>query len=244
MSREGKSPQEKKTLEYTKDHFTFGYNSSRALPRIWKRKKAHANRKYRRKSAELLTQAKPGVNAEGAELVAGELTAVHLKQSISRKRLLKHGTVSLGEKIKIKLAKRNEMIGRRAYSHRHYDQEATFAIHILTALEGEKLADAISQASLLCHPGNHEERFCLSRSKDDLNRALTFFVNAHWGHANERDALRRNQKLCMAFQHWVEKANCMLNQPKLNSQKKIEEQQLIKNKVRALRAGNQSQQHD
>ena len=48
-----KSPQEKKELEYTKDHFTFGWNSSRAFPKTWKRKKTNLNREYRRKSGEL-----------------------------------------------------------------------------------------------------------------------------------------------------------------------------------------------
>jgi hypothetical protein len=33
MAKEQKSPQQKKTLEYEKDHFTFGMRSSRTFPK-------------------------------------------------------------------------------------------------------------------------------------------------------------------------------------------------------------------
>ena len=71
MSR--KSPQEKKELEYTKGHFTFGFKSSRMFPKTWKRKKTQANRQYRRKSQELLAGLKPGMDEEG--LISDDLTA-------------------------------------------------------------------------------------------------------------------------------------------------------------------------
>ncbi len=235
MPKERKSPQEKKALEYTKDHFTFGFNSSRAFPRVWKQKKTHINREYRRKSGVLIAQAKPGVDLENAKTVAGEITTAHLKNSVLRKQLHKAGTVSVGEKIKLKLTRRKETVGRRANSHKHYDQEAAHAVRVLTALEGERLAGVIRQASLLCQPGNHEERFRLSRSNADLNRALTFLVNACWGSARERDALRRNQQICEAFESLVDKANRLLNQPKLDARQKIDEQKLFKNKLRGLR---------
>jgi hypothetical protein len=48
-------------LEYSKDHFTPGWNSSRMFPRTRRRKKTQANRVFRRKSAELLTELKPGM---------------------------------------------------------------------------------------------------------------------------------------------------------------------------------------
>ena len=35
MAKERKSPQEKKSLEYTRDHFTFAEHSS--FPKTWKR---------------------------------------------------------------------------------------------------------------------------------------------------------------------------------------------------------------
>lgn len=237
MAGEQKSPQEKKALAYTKDHFTFGRQSSRMFPRTWKRKKAHANREYRRKSDELLAQAKSGVDAQYAELVAGELTASHLEKSVFRKRLHKHGTVSMGEKVRLKLTRRKETVGRRVNLRSHYDLEADHAVRTLTALEGEGLAKEIWRAYRLCQPGEHEERFRLSRSNADLDRALTFLVNVHWGGANERDALRRNKRLCKTFCSWIEKANQILNQPKVDARRKVEEQQLLKNKLRDLRAG-------
>ena len=82
MGKERKSPQQKKALRYSKDHFTFS-ESPHAFPKQWKRKKTHANRKYHRKSDELLVQAKPEISAEDADLIVGDVTESQLKKSVS-----------------------------------------------------------------------------------------------------------------------------------------------------------------
>lgn len=129
MASERKSPQQKKQLEYTKDHFTFGQHSSRMFPTIWKRKKTRANREYRRKSEELLAQAKPGIPVDDVELLADDLTAARFQKSVIRKRLHKTGTVTVGEKVKRKLERREETAGRKVQRHQHYDHAATSAIN-------------------------------------------------------------------------------------------------------------------
>src|SRR5215472_16015046 len=106
MAKARRSPQEKKQLEYTKDHFTFGWDSSRKFPQTWKRKKKNANRQYRRKSQELLTTAKPGMGTSDVELVGDGWTATRFQPSVSRKRLRKTGTVTVAEKIKKKFERR------------------------------------------------------------------------------------------------------------------------------------------
>ena len=111
-----KSPQEKKALEYAKDHFTFGRNSSRMFPKTWKRKKTQVNRQYRRKSQKLLADLKPGIGK--ADVIAEELTGERFQKSISRKRLHKQGTVTLAQKIKIKIEKRAATVGRKARNRR------------------------------------------------------------------------------------------------------------------------------
>ena len=80
MAKERKSPQEKKSLEYTRDHFTFAEHSS--FPTTWKRKKTHANREFRRKSAELLVQAKSGMAVDDVALIADDLTASLFQKSL------------------------------------------------------------------------------------------------------------------------------------------------------------------
>jgi len=39
MAKERKSPHEKKRLGYERDHFTFGFNSSRAFPKVGSERK-------------------------------------------------------------------------------------------------------------------------------------------------------------------------------------------------------------
>jgi hypothetical protein len=112
MPKEPKSPQRKKELEYERDHFTFGWNSSRRFPKTWKRKKAQINRESRRKSQELLVGIKPGTEAGALEGIADDLTAARLQKSVSRKRLHKTGTVSVGEKVRRKLEWRRDAVGR------------------------------------------------------------------------------------------------------------------------------------
>src|SRR5215469_7742839 len=113
MTQVRKTPQEKKGLEYTKDHFTFGQQSSRTFPKTWKRKKAHANREYRRKSGELLAQAKPGIGSQDLPAIADDLTAARFTKSVVRKPLEKTDTVTLEEKVRLKLARREKSVGRR-----------------------------------------------------------------------------------------------------------------------------------
>jgi hypothetical protein len=219
MAKERKSPPEKKAHEYSKDHFTFGSRSARAFPKVWKRKKTHANQEFRRKSSALLTQAKPGLAAEDAILITGELAAQQFEVSVIRKSLHKFGTVTVGEKIKRKLNKRKDTVSRRVQNRERYDREAAQAVTTLSALECEQLADAIQRAGLLCR----------------LDRALLFVRNVHWGSCHERDALCRNPKLREAFGAWVDEANRVLRRPEITAFKKAAEKQALKKKLTAQR---------
>src|ERR1700734_3351553 len=112
MAKARKSPQQKKDLEYNKDHFTFS-NAPHGFPKSWRQKKAQANRQYRRKSEALLAPAKRLISADDAEATAGDITSGHLNQAVARKRLRKMSSVTIGQKVKIKLEKRKESAGRR-----------------------------------------------------------------------------------------------------------------------------------
>lgn len=214
-----KSPQEKKQLEYAKDHFTFGWNSSRLFPKAWGRKKAHANRQYRRKSEELLAQAKPGIATDAVDSIADDWTAEHFRQSISRKRLYKHGTVTLGEKIKRKLERRRKSAGQHAGQRRRYDNEASSAVNKLNSLKGKQLIDVVRLAKLLCY-GNGEERKRVVLSSSPVDRAIYFVYLVSWGSGLQVNALRRNPELCEAWETWMAKARGILERDDQREEKR------------------------
>jgi len=198
MSQMRKSPQEKKNVEYGKDHFTFAWYSSKAFPKTWRRKKTLINREYRRKSDELLVRAKPEISADDAELVVGEVTAAHVEKSILRKRLSKGGTVTLAEKVKLKLQKREESSGRRKRLKQPHDDFATQAISTLQSLAGDALIDFVRQAHAVCRPGVPYGIGIDMHSTDPKHIAIRFLHLLAKGHGNERDALCRNEeKRCL-----------------------------------------------
>jgi hypothetical protein len=232
MAKERKSPQEKKSLEYTRDHFTFAEHSS--FPKTWKRKKTHANREFRRKSDELLVQAKSGMAADDVALIADDLTVALFQKSVIRKPLRKTGTVTVGEKVERKLAKREQSVGRRARSHESYDRAATSAVHTLISLDGERLVSTVRRAGILCGSGLTEEHGRLLRSRDSLDRALYFLYQLTSGSGREIDALRRNEKLGAALAAWVTKANRILASDRRAIEKKLEQKQMAGKTVNAL----------
>jgi len=235
MAKERKSPQQKKQLEYTKDHFTFGWHSSRMFPTTWKRKKARANREYRRKSEELLAQAKPGIAVDDVELLADDLTAERFQKSVIRKRLHKAGTVTVGEKVKKKLERRKETAERRAQRRQYYDRTATSAIRTLSSLSEDKLVDVVRRADLLCGRRNADELKRVHQSNDAIDRALCFLYRLTWGYAPEFDALRRNQGLDKALRSWTEKANRILRRDQRAVETKLDEKQRARKKLTASR---------
>lgn len=233
MPRDRKTPQEKKHLELQKDHFTFSKNPH-AFRKTWKRKKSLINREYRRKSDELLAKAKPQISAKDAESVVGDVTVAHLKESILRKRLQKWSTVTVGEKVKIKLQKREEMVGRRVNSTRHYDSIVKTAVSTLLELEGDQLTDTANRIARVLQGGDPVEWMRLYRSRDRLDRAIYFVERLARGDAFYIDALRRDQALCESFQLWKKNANRLLAKQRRPVQKKLEEKAASQKRVKAL----------
>lgn len=239
MARERKSPQQKKKLEYEKGHFTFT-NAPHAFPKSWRQKKAHANRQSRRKSEELLASAKPLISAVDAEAVVGDVTSGHLRHSVTRKRLRKVSTVTVGEKVRQKLEKRKESVGRRVSKHRKYDEIVAQAIVTLTSLGREDLGDFLRRAMKLLQGGDPIEWARVSQSGDRLDRALGFLERLERGNADFHDALRRNQQQCKAFQQWRKDANRILMKNALPALKKEAEKRTVGKKLKAMRRQSES----
>lgn len=167
MPKERKSPRQKNELECAKDHFSSGSDSARGFRKGWHRKKPGVNRRYRRKSDELLASAKPGLGAQDFETITGEMTAAHLQKSVSRKRLKKIGVTNMGEKIKSRLQHRSETVGRRVRQHEHDEGVANAAVKTLRSLCGEKLVAVVKRAELVWNRNGDELRR-LHRSVDPI----------------------------------------------------------------------------
>ncbi|HEV2324092.1 MAG TPA: hypothetical protein VGS10_09075 [Terracidiphilus sp.] len=240
MTRERKSPQQKKASEYTRDHFTCG-ESAHGFRKTWPRKKALLNREYRRKSDELLSQTKPGITADDAEVIAGEVTVAHLKKSVSRKRLHKWGPLTVGEGVKLKLEKRAEKVGWKARSHKKYEDIVAQALGTLNSLQGDQLAGAARRAFQLNLSHDYDAKLCLARSKDPVDRALHVFADVCFdnnylaGNGYLIDSIRRNRELCTEFWRWVEKYERIIKKDLRVLQRKLAEKAATKKKVNSIR---------
>lgn len=235
MAKERKSPQEKKSLEYTKDHFTFGRLSSRVFPKTWKRKKTLANREYRRKSEDLLAQAKRGIAAEDASLIVDDLTSAHFKQSVIRKPLIKADTVTVGEKVKLKLAKRQQTVGRRVRVRESAHQAASSAIRTLCSLEDERLVDFVRRVDRLCRVHDSKEFVRLQLSKDPIDQAM-YFINCLASGTNSlEDTVCKDPELRAALAAWFAKANRIIRRDRRVMEEKVKQKQITEKRVQALR---------
>ncbi len=239
MTRERKSPQVKKKLEYSSDHFTFS-NSPHAFRKSWRRKKSNTNREYRRKSDELLVQAKPEMSADDAEAIVGDLTIGRLKHSITRERLHKHSTVSLGEKVQIKLEKRGHLAGRKVNKRSIENETVREALSTLTSLKSEDLLKFLRRAVKFLEGGDPIEWARVSQSGDRLDCALRFLEALERGKGYYREALRGDQQLCDTFQQWREKANRILRKEAKPALRKAEEKRALKKKLNSLRRSSAS----
>lgn len=238
MAKERKSPQRKKELEYTRNHFTFGWNSSRRFPKTWKQKKAHINRETRRKSQEILATVKPGMEASELERVADDLTATRFQKSVSRKRLLKTGTVTVGEKVKRKLERRREVVGWRFQSRQNNDLLAATAVNTLVSLQGKELIDAVRRADLICNGGNTAElNRVVQLPRTAVDRSLLFLYGLSSGSFPLVSAIRRNPEVAERLRIWDEKAGRILERERRSRERRLEGKQAARKRLKAWRNG-------
>jgi hypothetical protein len=241
MAKERKSPQEKKLLELTKDHFTYGRLSSRKFPVTWKRKKAHANRVYRRKSDSILAEVTPGMAADDLPASVEELTSTRFEDAIVCKPLQKHGTVTLSEKIQNKIEKRQGQAGRRVRNRDAALKSVTAAVETLTSLQGEQLTSVVKAVGLICTPGPCHERSRMFLSNDPLDQATYFVYRIHTNPSEYREVLRREPELYTALQTWLEAADRILLRDYRATTNKAEQRIATGQRLNALlRASRQS----
>jgi hypothetical protein len=234
MPKERKSPQQKKQLEYTRDHLSGGFNSARGFRKGWRRKKARVNREYRRKSDELLAPVKPGLAAEDAEAVSENLTSSHLQKSVSRQRLNKIGVIGMGEGVKRRLQRRAETVGRRVQEHQHYDREAAHALKNLQSLPADNMPAIVNRMGLLMK-GNVEELRRVMFSRDPIDQALSFLRAVIIGSARELNALQRNPELCQGFRRWIRKADRIIAKTKRAQERKQQEKDAARRRTKTFR---------
>lgn len=195
------------------------------------------NRSFRRKGDDLLAQAKPGIAAEDAATIGEDVTVGRISKFLATKRLYKQGTVSVGEKVRLTLQKRKEMVGRRTDSHRKYDVLAVSAVRTFTNLDGDELAAVAHRASRLFHFSDQQEIKRLRQSDDPIDQALHFFRGVSSGFANEKNALRRNRQLCQDWSDWIDKVNKILERDRRPFERKAQEKLAIEKKLKATFRG-------
>lgn len=236
VPRQPKSPQEKKELAYTRDHFTGGYNSTRKFVKNWKRKKVRFNREFRRKADRSLLQAKPGTPSGDLEVISGEVTVDGLQKSTLRKRLKKAGTVTVGEKVRGTMERRQEMAGRRVRQKEAQDERFAETVATLRTLDDEKLAEILVQAFRQRKHWSPEEFSRICSSQDPAERAVWFLFQSE-GSAPEHAAVCRNDELRSELQSMIERVNRLLARQRRPIARKQIEMQTLKAKLRSARTG-------
>ncbi len=148
--RRRRSPHEKKRLSYERDHPTDA-EYPHALRGYWAKRKAIAERSFRRRAKLALT-----LDDEGAV------------DTVRRKRMRKWGARSLGERVREKLETRALRVGynffKRPYDSRIHRERFTRLLRALTAERDGKARD-------------HARAFGLFLEADDRSR---FFERREW----------------------------------------------------------------
>jgi hypothetical protein len=218
MTPERESPQEKKRRDYSER--VSGGNRRNAEAR--KKEKKKVGHETRSKADELLAQVKPQLSAEDTEVIAGELTAAHLRKSVSRQGVRKDGAAPFSEILEWHRERRRTSFGRKTSMRPHYDRIATEAVSILSSLEGEQMIAAARRAGILCAPENRHKFVDVLSLPHPIDHALDFVrrVISH-GSVQEHQALCRNKELDKTFTAWLQRANRILNKDRLAAQRKL-----------------------
>jgi hypothetical protein len=241
VATDPKSPQEKKRLEYTKGHFTYGRESSRNFPKVWRRKKAMVQRQFRRQGNELLVRAKLGLPAEDVTQLADEVTTERITKFTVTKRLKKNGTVTIGEKVRLTLERREAMAGYKAQVRDKYDRLAAESIQVLTSLQGDELAVAAHLVSRLSRMTHSRELRQLGNSANPAEKALYFCCQAVNGSLREMEALRRNPNFCQAWTDWIDSANRIIQRERRPLERKAEQRVTNEKKISSLQRARKRQ---
>jgi hypothetical protein len=234
MSKERKSPRQKKVLEYTRDHFAGGFDSSsHGFAKGWRRKKARVNRERRRKSDELLAPVKPGLKADDVEIISEELTTARFQNSVTRERLNKIGVITMGERVKERLERRADRVGIDTQQRQHYDRVTSDAVRTLNQLSGGQLIAVVNRAELV-RKGNRIELDRIRKSGDPVDQALNFLYAVSMGSGRELDALRRNPEMNRDLGLWIQKANRIMERDQRKQQRKLNEKEAARQKMKIV----------
>jgi cell division protein FtsI/penicillin-binding protein 2 len=170
MAQDRESPQEKKKREYG-TRVTSG-NRRHATAR--KKEKKNLRSETRSKEDELLSQIKPELSYEDAEVIAGELTSAHLQKSVTRKHPQESSAAPFSQVIEWQSERRKTSFGRKTKSHPLFDARAKEAVETLNSVKGEQFIEVARRAGMLCNP-EYESRSNVRLKPDiHIDRALHF----------------------------------------------------------------------
>jgi hypothetical protein len=164
------TPQEKKRREYDWNHHTEAEHPH-AFRKGWPRKKARANRRLRRRAAELVRSVGAGPAEEVMEAAeARAVTREHVRDSLDRTRVHKSGVFSLRERVarkrRARLFQPAQAFFYAAYSPDRDRERFAAYLESLVAARGEGAAElAAWLESVLAVPGSAPETAWLGRDR-------------------------------------------------------------------------------
>ena len=175
-----RSPQEKKSFSYKKDHYVSAGESRHAFRNHWPKKKATSNQVHRHRAVEALQSIESLGNLESIENAPIEVTAEQLRKRDPRNKLDKFGVRSLKDHLQQNQKNRERRAERTREMHTRIDREFLSAIITLERnVSSARAADSLKQ---LVRRGSWELRNFLRRNPtfkarikrlvDELNRLL------------------------------------------------------------------------
>jgi hypothetical protein len=138
------TPQEKKDLAYSRDHYVSASESRHAFRKNWPKKKSMANQAHRHSADEKIRQLNRLGDSQSIDNVPIEVTSEELRKPDPRKKLDKSGVHSLKEYVQFSRRRRSEREG--GVRERRQRDDAEWRSCILAI---ERKPSSLSAAKLL-----------------------------------------------------------------------------------------------
>jgi hypothetical protein len=179
------TPLEKKELSYDKDHRTHTGESDRAMTRLWAKRKARINRKYRRLTDQLLREAaRPDMvdTVLAEDVITRELIRKGLTRETNSK---KWGVGTLRDSVEAKLKSRTNP---RETTHERKERISRTYIALILALERDPYGTEAARLKKIIQFGGGELWSFFNYHPDWKDRLLKKVVQL------ERDEQRQLEK--------------------------------------------------
>jgi hypothetical protein len=157
------TPQEKKRLAYSRDHYVSAGESRHAFRKNWPKKKAMANQACRHSATEKIRQLNRFSDSESIENAPNEVTSEQLRKPHPQKKLDKCGVHSLREYLQYS---RERRAGRDGGVRKRREQSDAEWRNCITAVERSPSSLSTAQRLVRLTRWAHEKRMFLGRNSE------------------------------------------------------------------------------